>query len=191
MCHSDKVAKKCYLREDLTTVAASAMDIISSCTLAVENPTTTAKTTDNSEQSVMSEKGEAHDPNTDSCEVVSPPSAEERTSQEPPVNSQQPMMSDKGDTRDPNINSCGVVSPPSAEKGTSQEPPVNSQQSMMSDKGETHDPNTDSSEVVSPPSAKEGTEKSTTREEIVSLSKRGNRGIIWRSHPIQHPDLKE
>ena len=52
------------------------MDIISSCTLAVENPTTTAKTTDNSEQSVMSEKGEAHDPNTDSCEVVSPPSAE-------------------------------------------------------------------------------------------------------------------
>lgn len=168
MCHSDKVAKKCYLREDLTTVAASAMDIISSCTLAVENPTTTAKTTDNSEQSVMSEKGEAHDPNTDSCEVVSPPSAEERTSQEPPVNSRQPMMSDKGDTRDPNINSCGVVSPPSAEKGTSQEPPVNSQQSMMSDKGETHDPNTDSSEVVSPPSAKEGTEKSTTREEIVS-----------------------
>ena len=160
--------KEGYLREDLTTVAASAMDIISSCTLAVENPTTTAKTTDNSEQSVMSEKGEAHDPNTDSCEVVSPPSAEERTSQEPPVNSQQPMMSDKGDTRDPNINSCGVVSPPSAEKGTSQEPPVNSQQSMMSDKGETHDPNTDSSEVVSPPSAKEGTEKSTTREEIVS-----------------------
>ena len=194
MCHSDKVAKKCHLREDLTTVAASAMEIISSCSLAVENPTTTAKTTDNSEQSVMSEKGEAHDPNTDSCEVVSPPSAEERTSQEPPVNSQQPMISDKRDTRDPNINSCGVVSPPSAEKGTSQEPPVNSQQSM-SDKGETHDPNTDSSEVVSPPSADEGTEKAPLRKKLSVNQKEAIEALfgdlIQSSIQILMSDVKE
>ena len=37
MCHSDRVAKKCYIREDMTTTAASAMDIISMCTLSENN----------------------------------------------------------------------------------------------------------------------------------------------------------
>ena len=32
MCHSDKVAKASYLREDMTAVAAQAMDIITMCT---------------------------------------------------------------------------------------------------------------------------------------------------------------
>lgn len=39
--HSDKVAKKCYLREDMTAVAASAMDIISMCTLGRSTPAVT------------------------------------------------------------------------------------------------------------------------------------------------------
>ena len=48
MCHLDRVAKKCYLREDLTCVAASAMNIIHMCTLAGDsnpNPNIKAKTT--------------------------------------------------------------------------------------------------------------------------------------------------
>lgn len=44
MCHSDRVAKKCYLREDMTTTAASAMDIISMCTLSKKKPTTLTQT---------------------------------------------------------------------------------------------------------------------------------------------------
>ena len=44
MCHSDRVAKKCYLREDMTTTAASAMDIISMCTLSKKKTTTLTQT---------------------------------------------------------------------------------------------------------------------------------------------------
>lgn len=48
MCHSDKVAKKCYLRDDLTSVAASALDTIAMCTLeegdSNPNPNNKAKT---------------------------------------------------------------------------------------------------------------------------------------------------
>lgn len=105
-------------------MAAAVIGIISKCTLTVENPAITAKTTDNSEQSMVSEKGEKHDPNINSCEVVSPPAAEEGTLQEQPVNSEQSMVSDKQDKHDPNINSSEVVSPPAAEEETSQEPPV-------------------------------------------------------------------
>ena len=32
MCHSDKVARTSYLREDMTVIAAKAMDIIAMCT---------------------------------------------------------------------------------------------------------------------------------------------------------------
>ena len=46
---------------------------------------------------MISDKGDTRDPNINSCGVVSPPSAEKGTSQEPPVNSQQ-SMSDKGET---------------------------------------------------------------------------------------------
>lgn len=37
MCHSDRVEKKCYLREDMTVTAAQAMDIIAMCTSGKES----------------------------------------------------------------------------------------------------------------------------------------------------------
>ena len=62
MCHSDKVARSNYMREDLTKVAAAAMDIITTCTTDSNvQPTSPEETSDQMEAAVTTTPTSAED----------------------------------------------------------------------------------------------------------------------------------
>ena len=132
MCHSDRVARKCYLREDMTTTAASAMNIISMCTL--------------------SEKNYHPDPNIvakrRSVEYAVSPSSNAQLS-----NANESMLHFADDN---NIQTCGIISSPNKVN------PSSNRQSSNANKSTLHfadDNNIQTIQVISSPKAVNVTEK--------------------------------
>ena len=138
MCHSDTVARKCYLREDMTTTAASAMDIISMCTLGEKNyhpdPNIVAKprsvecavSPSSNAQSSNANESMLHfadDNNIQTRGIISSPNAVNPSSNRQSSNANESMLHFADDN---NIQTIQVISSPKAVNVTEKESPAGS-----------------------------------------------------------------
>ncbi len=105
MCHSDKVAKTCYLRDDLTAVAASAMNIIARCTLQ--------EGSSEEEQMTAKEKDDSRPPSRQSLDGGGPSVLFAKPDREHVSSSEKSRLvtDEKDDSRPPSRQSLEQVTP--------------------------------------------------------------------------------